>query len=449
MLLPVKNKAPKRGEALIGIIIALGVFLILSQAVISLSFSVYDLVSYIRARISARHIAIESIEIIRNASYDDVGTIGGIPDGIFIQEQAVARNGQSYTIRTRVNFIDDEFDGVAPIDTLPTDYKRVRVDVSWGGISPSSLNEVSLVTDIAPRGIETTVGGGTLSILVFDSNGEPVPQAEVSIVAASAAPPVDATYYTSDLGRITLPGAPICNTCYEISVTKAGFSTERTYSTAEIENPIKPLATVLEEQLTEISFNIDEFARLDLASVGLPPDFSPLPNQIIRVRGEKIIGTDGLDDPVYKFDLDLVTDAAGALSIEELEWDVYHVLLPSDSTLDIASTNPISPFSVLPNDDILLSVSLTPDNGSSLLAIFEDGSSGNVASVAATLKDDLGFEASTSSGISSAPNYGQAFFDSLEDKAYTMIATASGFLEFIGDININGDTVERIILSPE
>jgi hypothetical protein len=72
-------KSLARGDSLIGIIIALGIFLILSQAVITLALSVYDLISYSRARISARHIALESIEIIRNSPYDQVGTVGGIP----------------------------------------------------------------------------------------------------------------------------------------------------------------------------------------------------------------------------------------------------------------------------------------------------------------------------------------------------------------------------------
>ena len=439
----------KKAQALIGVIIALGIFLILSQAVLTLAFSIYDLISYTRARVSARHIALESMEIVRNASYDNVGTVGGIPNGIFIQEQTIDRNGQGYTIRTSIVYIDDPFDGVSPLDTLPTDYKRVRIDVSWGGIAESNLSEVTVVTDIAPQGIETTIGEGTLSILVFDAAGQPVPQASVQIVATDTTPPVNATYFTSDLGRVTLPGSPVCNSCYQITVTKAGMSTDRTYSTSEVENPTKPLVTVLGGQLTETSFNIDEFARLELTSFGEGPIFVALPNQIIRLRGEKTIGTNGLDEPVYKFDQELVTDSGGQLSIEELEWDNYHISLPSDSTVDIAGTNPISPFSVIPLDDVVLLVSLAPDNGSSLLAQFEDGSGGLVTLAEATLTDGLGYESTNTSGIEGTPNYGQVFFGSLEDKVYTLTVTTPGFLEYTSDISIIGDSNERIILTPE
>ena len=216
----------RRGDTIIGVLIALAIFLILSQAIVSLAFSVYDLIAFTRSRVSARNIALESMEIIRNAPYDDVGTTGGIPDGIFTQEQSVNRNGQAYTIRTRISYVDDPFDGVAPDDTLPTDYKRVRIDVSWGGIQASTASEVTLVSDIAPQGVETTTGGGTLSILVFDANGNPVPQAQVHLVASTTSPPVDTSYYTSDLGRVTIPGAPTCDSCYQITVTKDGYSTD-------------------------------------------------------------------------------------------------------------------------------------------------------------------------------------------------------------------------------
>lgn len=448
MSLPATGKF-SRGEVLIGIIIALGIFVILSQAVMALAFSAYDLVSYNRARISARHIALEEIETIRNASFEDVGTIGGIPSGVFEQERKVQRNGQSYTVRTRVNFVDDPFDGVSPADLLPADYKRVRVDVSWGGLAESSFSEVTIVTDISPKGIETVAGGGTLSVLVFDASGQPVPQATVH-VEASTTPPVNASYYTSDTGRVTLPGSPVCSSCYKISVTKNGYSQDRTYSTTEIENPLKPQATILEAQLTETSFTIDKFASLSLRSVGTESqNFSALPNQIIRLHGQKIIGTDGLDNPVYKFDQEVVTDGNGALSIGELEWDTYEISLPPDNPSHIAYSNPISPFSVAPTTRTNLLVSLAAVTGQSLALNFLDASSSPVASVAATLKDSQGFEASASSGVSDAANYGQVFFDSLENKLYTLIATASGFLEHQSNITVNGDTAVTILLNPQ
>jgi hypothetical protein len=144
------------------------------------------------------------------------------------QQESIERNKLTYTVKTEIIYYDDPFDGTAATgdDTLSTDYKRVRVEVSWGGLTPSRVGPVVLLTDIVPKGIETTAGGGTLSIIVFDASGAPVPQATVTIIANSVNPPVNITTQTSDNGRVIRPGMPICIACYEITVTKTSFLNE-------------------------------------------------------------------------------------------------------------------------------------------------------------------------------------------------------------------------------
>lgn len=440
----------KKAEVYIGVIIAVGVLLMLSQTIVTVALSIYDFTTINRVRNSAKNIAQEELEIIRNTEYDNVGTVGGIPSGIFLQEQNVVRNGQNYVVRTRINYIDDPFDGVAPTDTLATDYKRVRVDVSWGGIQSSDISTITMVTDIAPKGVETTVGGGTLSVLVFNSNAEPVPQASVHLYAPTLATPIDATYYTSETGIITIPGAPVCNSCYEITVTKDGYSTDRTYSVSEVSNPIKPHATVLESELTEISFSIDFFASLQITSVDSKDNnFTILPNQIIKLRGEKIIGTDSLDQNVYKYDYDIVTNSLGQLEIKELEWDNYTLLEPDSSSIDIAYTNPVSPLSIFPSENINLNASVVPDTSHSLYVVFQDVNESLVSSVSATLKDSLSFEENVISGSNGDVDFGQVYFEGLENKIYTLVATASGFMQHTTNVTVNNDTKEIIILDTQ
>lgn len=432
----------------IGVVIALGIFLILSQAIVSLIFSMYDLLTYSRAKITARHLAIQEIELIRNAPFDDVGTVGGIPPGIFPQTQNVLRNGQIYTVRTQVYYIDDPFDGQTPDDMNPADYKRVRVEVSWQGVSPGA--GVSLVSDVAPRGIEQTIGGGTLSILVFDSSGLPVPQASVQLVASSVNPPINATYLTNENGRVMLPGAPACSDCYQIIVSRSGFSTERTYSTSEITNPTKPHITVIEGELVETSFSIDRYASLAINTTGdRDSGFTPLGNQVIRVRGEKILGTDGQDNPIYKFDQEVVTDGLGELSIDQLEWDTYHISLPDDTVYSIAGTNPISPFITSPQDTINLSVALADRSAHNLLVVFQDGAMNPIEGVEAFLYLDEEEIASASAGLVDTPDFGQVFFENLTADIYELVTNATGYLEFTGNTNIVGNTKEFIILSEE
>jgi len=438
-----------RGQIYIGVIIALGIFLMLSQTIFTLVLAGFDLVNFTRTRTTAQAIATEKMETASNLPYDDVGTIGGIPPGVLLQSETVRKKGLPYTVLTSVIFIDDPFDGQAPIDTLPTDYKRVRVDVSWGGLAASRANTVTLISDIAPRGVESVEGGGTLSVLVFDSQGLPVPQAQVLIQAPSANPPVNLTIETSDTGRVVLPGAPECTGCYEITVTKEGMSTDRTYGTTEVANPITPHQTVLESQVTDVSFAIDRFARLSINTLNdRDNDFAPLANQIINLKGGKIIGTDTIDLPVHKFDQNIVTDSGGGLTIEELEWDTYVVTPPESEEKFIAGTNPLNPFSINPTDELTLLISLS-ESSPGLLSQFTDGGQNPIASVSATLRGDGEFEEVLISGSVDAPDYGQVFFKGLANGDYVLEATASGFLDSSESVVVNGYTKVLTILNPQ
>ncbi len=440
----------RRGQILISLIISTGVFLILAHAIFTLVFSSYEIISFTRARITALHFAQEKIELIRNLPYEDIGTVGGIPPGIINQTELRTINGLPYLARISIIYIDDPFDGTSPNDLLATDYKRVRVDVSWGGIAASESNPVTMISDIAPRGVETATGGGTLSILVFNANGEPLEGANVQIVANSVAPPVNLNLKTNSNGRVILPGAPICDSCYEITVTRDGYSTDKTYSFAEVANPIKPHQTVLESQLTEISFAIDKVSNIQVATTSSRDTaFAPLPYITFKLRGEKIIGTDTDDLPIYKYDRELSTNDQGILQIEGLEWDSYTFSLPAASSYNIAGSNPIIPFQLLPNSSLNFSVSLVTKTPNNLLTIFVDPNQSPIASVSAKLSDDAGFEATNSSGLSGNPDFGQAFFASLSKRLYTLVATASGFLNSNLNIDVDGTTVEKIILTPQ
>jgi len=107
------------GELYLGLLLSLGIFSIVSVAVISLLVTSFNLISYAKARITARNLAEEAIEIIRNMPYDDVGTIGGIPSGSVEPFLETQKNGQTYIIKTDIVYIDDPYDGIVPDDLLP------------------------------------------------------------------------------------------------------------------------------------------------------------------------------------------------------------------------------------------------------------------------------------------------------------------------------------------
>lgn len=444
-MLPTQKKSS--GEIYIGVIIAMGIFLMLSQAIVFLSGAAYELIGFNRARVNAQLIASQKIELLRNLPFNNVGTVGGIPAGPLEQDETITQNGLPYSVETRVVYVDDPFDGVSPTDLTPNDYKRASVQVSWSGIGRGSAR-VSLVTDIAPRGVEQTLGGGTLSILVFDSSGAPVPQAEVTIQAPSASPAVDLTLETNDNGRIVLPGAPACSSCYQITATKSGYSTDRTYSTTEVANPSKPNLTVLVSQLTETSFAIDRTSTINLTSRDIrSTGFALLPSQAFFIQGTRVIGTTSLDQPVYKYSQVVTTNTSGTVTLSNVEWDNYTVNVATASAKTIAGSKPVVPLVVNPNQTINLDISLADKTPTTLLGLFVDSTDNPIASVSARITQGV-FEASQSAGIAADPDFGQVFFSGLTSGSYTIEASASGYQSISMPVTITGNKFEKVILNP-
>lgn len=447
------KKPYNQGQVLLSILIAIAVFSILAHALFTLIASSFELVTFNKARITARHIAQEKIETIRNLPYDEVATIGGIPNGTVIpQTESIERNGLIYTIKTDVIFIDDSFDGIQggiPDDTSPEDYKRVRVEVSWEGLAASRRNPVILMTDVSAMA-SGTLDGGTIVILVLDANGSPVPQAQVNIRADTFSPPVNLTQTTGSDGRITLPGALECIECYQITVNKSEMSTDRTYSTSEATNPLKPHASVFLDQVTQISFAIDRVGSINISSLNSREEnFLPLGNVSFRLRGNKIIGTNAFAQPVYKYEQTLNTNEEGVINLSNMEWDVYNIETPSPTTKDISGTVPLLPLNLIPGGNLDFKFTSSAHTDHSFFITVKDNTQNLIASASARLYDDAGFEENKFSGDVENPDYGQVLFSNLSEQIYHLDVSLPGFQNFSNDYSISGYTKADIILSPE
>jgi hypothetical protein len=439
---------PHRGETYLEVIIAMGIFIVLSQAVIVLANTGYELIGFTRARNVARTLALTKMEYARNLSFANVGTVGGIPSGTIPQNEAVAINGQEYIVQTTVVYVDDPFDGVSPVDLVPNDYKRVRVEVTWTGLGPNGTKSV-LISDIAPKGIENLSGGGTLSFLVFDSTGSPVSNASISIVSSGISPAVNLNVVSNDNGRIVLPGATACVKCYRVTVTKSGMSADRTYGASEVANPAKPDLTVTSGNLTEMSFTIDRTANLSLHTKNSRIlSFSNLASQALILKGSKTIGTDTLDNPVYKYNSVVTTDTSGDLTLNNMEWDSYSLVPATASAYTFSGTNPLTPIALAPSVDQSVALSMTTKPTNSLWALYTDAARTPISSVSATLKDSGVAVATASAGLSSDPDFGQVFFGGLSAKTYTLESSVSGYQPSTTSISVNGNTYNEIILNP-
>ena len=259
-----------RGMSLIDVVVGTALLLVVFLALFGLLQASVLVSTYVKSEATATAIANNQMEYIRSLPYDSVGTIGGIPAGTIAQNATTTEDGAPYGVRTFIDYYDDPADGTASNDTngITTDYKRIKVVVSYK--AGTQAKQIVLVSNYAPPGIETTVGGGTLQILVVNATGTAVPGATVTITNASTSPTVNLTTFSNSTGTVYLPGA-LPSTQYAVTVTKAGYSTAQTYvRDSNNQNPTPGYLTVVQNQTTSSTFAIDQLGILNLST------FSPI-----------------------------------------------------------------------------------------------------------------------------------------------------------------------------
>ncbi len=252
------------GFTLVEVVVVSAVMLIFFTGLISLVLYVIELVTDARARLSALSVATERIEFIRSLAYDSVGTVAGIPSGTIPQNRTVTLNGYQFNERVLIEFVDDDADGQGAADnnSIVSDYKRVKVEYSWNVTGATST--LALISTVVPRSIETTAGGGTVRVNVFDATTIPLPGASVRLLNTSGTTTIDVTRTTDATGVALFAGAP-AGSNYQIFVTDSGYSTDQTYvATTSNPNPNPAPISVVEADVSTMTFFIDQLADLSV-----------------------------------------------------------------------------------------------------------------------------------------------------------------------------------------
>ena len=437
------------GFTLIEILIGSGLLLIVFSGILSMYVFSLKVISQSQSRVVATALANQRMEAIRNLPYNDVGTIGGVPAGQLAQNENVSSNGSFYSIQTIIVFIDDAFDGLSPADTLSTDYKRVKIIVSWQG---RFGGDVVFMTDVAPKGIETAVYGGTLALSVFDAQGAGVGQASLHIVNNEVFPFIDATYQTDNNGNFILPGVPASLESYQIAVSKNGYSSERTYARDEVvgsvvlANPSYVHASIFEGQVTSTSFSVDEVSSFsfDITTVE-DGEQRPVPNVVFTARGAKILGTDEDEEPVLKYEQEYVTNGVGHIDIANMEWDSYGFSVNKAATgLDLLSSNPAQPVSLLPA--VAQTVVLNVKAEHTLLVTVRDSQTQEpVFGVQVRLYNaSLSYDATQPTD-----EIGQTFFIPLAADEYTLVVQMTGYQPETSAVSVAGATARIIYITAQ
>ncbi len=360
-----RYRKTKQGFTLVELVVGVAVLTIVIVAIYNAYTGIFGVVSKSRSKIEAVNLANEQFEIVRNLPYADVGIDGGIPDGVLVRDQTLVRSGNTYTVLTTVRNVDEPFDGTlggTPNDLSPADGKLVEVEINC--TSCKDFVPIILSTKVSPKNLETASTNGALFIKVFDGNGNPIPDASVRVENKAIVPNIVINDTTNSSGMLQIVDAPPGNTAYEITVTKSGYSTDRTYSaTVSNPNPTKPHATVVVQQVTQISFVIDRLSSIDVTSVS--ETCTPVGNLDFSLIGAKTVGTLPV---VHKYNQNLITNSGGALALSNMEWDSYS-FANIDASYDLIGFSPISPFNLAPNSNQNLQLVVSSPKNPNILVV--------------------------------------------------------------------------------
>ena len=169
---------------------------------------------------------------------------------------------------------------------------------------------------------------------------------------------------------------------------------------------------------------------------------NPVANITFDLRGEKIIGYDVAEDPVYKYLANHTSGVDGTLTIANLEWDSYTFSVDPTTGLNLTGIQP-APQPIGLSPDITLAVDLYLEAENSLLVTIKSAeTSAPIFGAEVRLYNiALGYDS-----ILETNEQGQAFFIPLKDANYLVEVIASGYNSFAGSITVSGDTSQIIEL---
>jgi len=360
------------GYTFIELLLVLSLLSVVALVTLTAFSAAYRGVVNARNKSLAISIAGDFQERIRNMAYDDIGTTTGWPPGSLVANQTVTRSNVDFDVTIKVDYVDDPFDGDAlgsipgkPQDTVPTDFKRVEIHIVWEG----ATRGVVMTSRYAPNGLETAEDSGSLFITVFDASGKPVPSADVTVTNDTLNPQIFIENTTDINGKLQLLSLPPAAESYHIVVSKTGYSSDSTEPvTPSNPDPVKPDVSIIVQDVTEVSFSIDELSTLDIKTVD--ENCQALGNIPFQLRGTKLIGS---TPPIEKYNVAHQTDANGNLLLQNLEWDNYELTLNTPGR-DIAGFTPPDALNLLPGVDTNLSIVLYPHQPHTLfLTVVDSG----------------------------------------------------------------------------
>ena len=384
----------KKGFTLIETLVGMAIFVLFAVGIYSGIQFVFKVVYQSRLRILETAILNEQVEIIRNLSFFDVGIIEGSPAGILERNVTTTRNNIDFLITRTIRNIDDEYDGTiggSPNDLAPADYKLVEIEIICTGTCVQRRS-LSAVTHIAPKLLEGDPTHGALFIEVFDANAEPVQGASIHIVSTSTDPTLDMVDTTDNDGMLRLVDLGAGMDAYQITVSKSGYTTEGTITpTAANPQPTKQPASVQAQDVSEISFSIDEVSTINLSTIN--QYCSAIGGVGLDILGTHLIGN---EPDVLLIDNSITTDGSGNYSWSNLHWDSYGLRVGG---YDLLGSIPGLPINLLPGVSQDVELVLGANSGDSMVVYVQDSITGGSLSDALVRVYSDGYDQTKNTGV--------------------------------------------------
>jgi len=449
-----KANAKKRGFMLIEALTVIFIFSVIMTTFYAAFSTGTRAIIDVKNRLGAISLANEKMEIVRNLNYTNVGISGGIPNGNIAADENVSANGKSYHVETFIQYVDDSLDGSYPADTIPNDYKRVRIAVSWNN-GTGNAGSVYVVSRFVPYGLESSVGGGVLAINIVDGTGAGVSRANVQIVNSTVSPAVNFDAETSDLGNLMFPGALPSTQNYQLTVSKSGYETVATlppYPITASYYPTDVHASVTTGALNVKTVVINKLANLHIFTAdGAGNKISEVPCNF-SLTGGRIIGTtpDMTHDPVYNMQNESSSvPAGGEKDFDTISPGQYILTVSVPSGYVLVGIDPVSPFSLEPDTTLEVKIKLAQLNSSALLATVEDATGNVIGGAQVELKNADGYDV-----IQTTDAEGVVFFsqgtDPLSPGTYDLKVIATGYQENNSQVVISAAELktETITMTP-
>ncbi len=353
-------------------------------------------------------VANREIEDVRALLYDDVGTTDGWPKGVLAPTATRTEDGVAVTITREVVFVtDDSYSG-----PYPANYKRVSISVS--ATQHPALGPVAVSTYVA-GGAE----GGTLDITVTDTQGTPVPNAQIAVTNTHLIPNVNLTssaLRTNSLGKLIIPGLKP-DTEYKVSASKPGYNTAFT-ETPQVVNEGLPY--------TVVHLVIDRLSTMVIRAVD--PEGAPVPaDPSLDMRATGPYGFDearstGADSSAWFNDIGFSTDlnpyVVALLAGQGYEPASTNVVLPPNTTLYVDMVvNAITTTTTGATTTTRPVTSTTrPRTGSLHVTVYRQGTNNRLSNVRVTLS---GFDPQNTN------SRGQTSFSNIPYGTYTLTVRGS------------------------